>query len=39
MSEKGIFGGVFNNAEVLWFIILFLLLFWGHGNCDSKGID
>ena len=30
MSDRGgIVGGIFNNDTVLWFIILFLLLFWG----------
>ncbi|WP_265444373.1 hypothetical protein [Acetivibrio straminisolvens] len=28
MSERGFFGGVFDDDTILWFIILFLLLFW-----------
>lgn len=28
MSERGFLGGLFDNDEILWFIILFLLLFW-----------
>ena len=39
----GGFGNIFNNDEVLWFIILFLLLFWGwrdFGYCgDPKVTD
>lgn len=38
MSERGGFlGGLFNNDELLWFIILFLLLFYGNGGfgCDN----
>lgn len=32
MSGKGFLGGLFDNDELLWFIILFLLLFWrGYG--------
>jgi len=35
MAERGLLGGlgglgrIFENEEILWFIILFLLLFWG----------
>ncbi|MBZ4644622.1 MAG: hypothetical protein PWR27_904 [Petroclostridium sp.] len=25
-------GNLFDNDEILWFIILFLLLFWGFGG-------
>lgn len=28
MSERGFLGGLFDNDELLWFIILFLLLFY-----------
>ncbi len=28
----GGFGGLFGNDIILWFIILFLLLFWGRGG-------
>ncbi|KNY29283.1 hypothetical protein [Pseudobacteroides cellulosolvens] len=28
MSEKRGLGGLFDNSEILFFIILFLLLFW-----------
>lgn len=28
MSGKGLVGGIFDNDEILWFIILFLLLFF-----------
>jgi len=41
MSEKGFFGGAFDDDTILWFIILFLLLFWcwyGPGyDCGAKG--
>jgi hypothetical protein len=37
------FGNIFDRDEILWFIILFLLLFWGYGGygygygyCASK---
>ncbi len=40
MSERGGFGGFFENDEILWFIILFLLLFfcngWGWGGFGYK---
>jgi len=45
MSEKGFFGGVFDDDTILWFIILFLLLFWcwsGYGydyGAKVKGIQ
>ncbi|MBZ4646994.1 MAG: hypothetical protein PWR27_153 [Petroclostridium sp.] len=26
------FSNLFDNDEILWFIILFLLLFWGFGG-------
>lgn len=29
MEERGFLGGIFDNDTLLWFIILFLLLFWG----------
>lgn len=35
MANRGFLGGlggVFDNDTVLWFIILFLLLFWGCGG-------
>ena len=32
MSERGLIGGIFDNDAILWFIILFLLLFWGCGG-------
>lgn len=32
MGEKGLLGGLFDNDTILWFIILFLLLFWGLGG-------
>lgn len=33
MGERGGFlGGLFDNDMILWFIILFLLLFWGFGG-------
>lgn len=28
MSERGFIGGLFDNNELLWFIIVFLLLFY-----------
>lgn len=28
MGNKGFVGGIFDNDEILWFIILFLLLFF-----------
>ncbi len=36
MSDGKFCGGIFNNNEILWFIILFLLIFrcrpkWDHG--------
>ena len=31
-------GGLFGNDTVLWFIILFLLLFWGWGGF-GYGVD
>lgn len=36
MSEKRGFGGLFDNSEILFFIILFLLLFWG---CQGPACD
>jgi len=30
--QVGAFGGIFGNDTILWFIILFLLLFWGCGG-------
>lgn len=39
MSNKGLFGGIFNNDTILWFIILFLLLFFcsaGYGSCGYR---
>jgi hypothetical protein len=34
------FSNLFDNDEILWFIILFLLLFWGFGGygygCTTK---
>jgi len=35
MEKGGVFG-IFNNDTVLWFIILFLLLFWG---CRGSACD
>ncbi|MCX7710895.1 MAG: hypothetical protein N2484_13740 [Clostridia bacterium] len=33
MAERtGFLGGVFDNDTILWFIILFLLLFYGYGG-------
>lgn len=33
MSERaGFLGGIFDDDTILWFIILFLLLFWGVGG-------
>ncbi|MCX7747258.1 MAG: hypothetical protein N2645_10260 [Clostridia bacterium] len=29
MAERGFLGGIFDNDTILWFIVLFLLLFWG----------
>ncbi|WP_276326124.1 hypothetical protein [Pseudobacteroides cellulosolvens] len=36
MSEKRGLGGLFDNSEILFFIILFLLLFWG---CTGPACD
>jgi hypothetical protein len=33
---KGIVGGLFDNSEVLFFILIFLLLFWG---CTGPACD
>lgn len=32
MSDRGFLGGIFDNDELLWFIILFLLLFYCNRN-------
>jgi hypothetical protein len=42
MSERCGIGGLFNNDEILWFILLFLLLFFcnsgfGYGNVAGVG--
>lgn len=41
MAERGgVLGGIFDNDVVLWFIILFLLLFWGcRGPACDYGVD
>lgn len=40
MSDRhGVLGGIFDNDEVLWFIILFLLLFWGNHGIGGFGCD
>jgi hypothetical protein len=40
MAERGgVFGCMFRNDTILWFIILFLLLFWdwrGFGFLDKE---
>jgi len=36
MSErKGLLGDIFGDCTILWFIILFLLLFWGYGRYED----
>ena len=33
MTEgRGVFGNIFENGTILWFIILFLLLFWNYSG-------
>lgn len=40
MRNNNVLGGLFDNCGILFFIILFLLLFWGNGNgYDNKGLD
>lgn len=34
MSNKAFLGNIFNDCGILFFILVFLLLFWGNG---SKG--
>ncbi|HOV26077.1 MAG TPA: hypothetical protein PK566_06940 [Pseudobacteroides sp.] len=43
MSEGKFHGGLFNNDEILWFIILFLLIFycrpkWGR-SADNPVVE
>lgn len=35
----GEFGEIFSNSTILWFIILFLLLFWGWGGFRAGFVD
>ncbi len=36
-GKKGFFDGLFRDNFILWFIILFLLLFYGFGCGDGAG--
>ncbi|HEX9060400.1 MAG TPA: hypothetical protein VF941_09495 [Clostridia bacterium] len=40
MAERcggGVLNGLFGEDTILWFIILFLLLFWGFGGFGALG--
>lgn len=39
MAERGFLGGIFENDEILWFIILFLLLFWCNRFWGVGGVN
>jgi hypothetical protein len=36
MSDR-LGGGIFGNDVILWFIIVFLILFWGFGGFGAGG--
>jgi hypothetical protein len=39
-NDRGFLGKLFDNDAILWFIILFLLLFWGLGSFrEDRDID